>query len=398
MTGREKPQAARPSRDTRLVTLGRDSRAQHGFVNPAVYHGSTVLFPDVATLKSGGQRYVYGRRGSPTSEALESAIAELEGAAGTVLTPSGLSAVTLALLAVVEAGDHILVADSVYGPTRAFCDRVLRRLGIRIDYYDPLISAGISSLLAPETRVVLMESPGSLTFEMQDVPAMVAAIRPHGAYAVMDNTWASPLLFRPIEHGVDVVVHAGTKYIVGHSDVLIGTVSANERAWSRIKAAHGDLGLHVGPDDVYLALRGLRTLGVRLRQHQASATRVARWLQTRPEVSRVLYPALESDPGHAVWRRDYSGASGLLGAVLKGVDARGAAAFLDGLQLFGLGYSWGGFESLAIPCEPSRHRTAVPWTAEGALVRLHIGLEDPDDLIADLAQSLDRLGLAAAAE
>jgi cystathionine beta-lyase len=384
--------------DTRLVVTGRNTEEQHGFVNPPVYHGSTVLYPDAASLKAHKARYTYGRRGSPTTDALQDALSELDGAAGTVLAPSGLAAVSCALLAFVEAGDHILVSDSVYRPTRTFCDTALARLGVAVEYYDPCIGAEIAKLLRPNTRVVFTESPGSQTFEMQDVPAIAEAAHAAGALVLMDNTWATPLYFRPIEHGADVAIQAGTKYIVGHSDVMLGVIGANAAAWPRLKAFHGSFGLHVGPDDVYLALRGLRTLGVRLERHQASALRVARWLQTRPEVARVLYPALESDPGHGLWKRDFKGASGLFGVVFRACPDRAVEAFLDSLTLFGLGYSWGGFESLAIPCDVAAYRTATCWTAEGPLIRLHIGLEDPDDLIADLNQALERISSAQAAQ
>ena len=383
--------------DTKLVLAGRKTDEQHGFVNPPVYHGSTVLFPDTATLKSGKQRYAYGRRGSPTIDALQEAVSELEGAAGTVLAPSGLAAISCAILAFVEAGDHILVADSVYRPTRHFCDTALKRFGVETEYYDPLIGGGIAARLRPNTRLVFTESPGSQTFEMQDIPAIAEAARAAGAVVLMDNTWASSLLFRPLAHGVDISIQAGTKYIVGHSDVMLGTASANAAAWPRLKAFHGSFGLHVGPDDIYLALRGLRTLGVRLERHMASALQVARWLQGRPEVARVLYPALDSDPGNAIWRRDFKGAAGLLRVFFRDCPEEAVAAFLDSLALFGLGYSWGDYESLAIPCEPSGYRTATCWTAEGPLIRLHIGLEDPGDLIADLAQALEKIRAAQAA-
>ena len=376
--------------DTRLAHGGRNPADQHGFVNPPVYHGSTVVFPDVDTMLSGGQKYHYGRRGTPTSDALTGLLAELDGAAGVVLTPSGLSAIATALLSLVRAGNHVLVTDSVYGPARHFCDVELPRFGVSTSYFDPAIGAGIADLMRPDTRLVMVEAPGSQTFEMQDVPAIAAVAAARGAYTVMDNTWATPLFFRPLDHGVDIALMAGTKYVVGHSDVMMGTVAANARAFGALKAFHGNSGLCVGPDDINLALRGLRTMGVRLARHQASAIKVAEWLRGRPEVARVLHPALPDDPGHALWKRDFKGACGLFGFVTRPAAFTGVKAMLDGLRYFGLGYSWGGFESLAIPADPRKIRTAVPWSEPGHLIRLHIGLEDPDDLIADLADGLDR--------
>ncbi len=377
--------------DTLLVTAGRHPHENHGFVNPPVIHASTVLFETVDAMTSKGARYTYGRRGTPTSEALEEALDALEGSAGSVLAPSGLGAISIALLSCLSAGDHLLVTDSVYQPTRHLCDTVLSRLGIETSYFDPLIGADIGSVMRGKTRAVFVEAPGSQTFEMQDVPAITAAAKARGATVLMDNTWATPLFFKPLAHGVDLSIQAGTKYIVGHSDVMLGTVSASEGAWKALKATHGAMGQAVGPDDIYLALRGLRTMGVRLARHQESALKVARWLEGRPEVARVLYPALESDPGHALWRRDFSGASGLLGVVLHDVAMERVKAMLDGLALFGLGYSWGGFESLAIHADPRGYRTATTWQAEGPLVRFHIGLEDVEDLLADLAAGFDRL-------
>lgn len=376
---------------TRLAHGGRDPRSQHGFVNPPVYHGSTVTFPDVDTMLRGAQPYTYGRRGTPTTAALTGLLAELDGAAGAVLCPSGLSAVTTALLSVVEAGDHLLVTDSAYGPTRHFCDGMLKRLGVETSYYDPRIGAGIAAQFRPNTRAVLAESPGSLTLEMQDIAAIADAAHSHGARVVMDNTWATPLYFRPLDHGVDIAFMAATKYVIGHSDALMGTVTANAEMWPALKAAHGDLGLCSGPDDVNLALRGIRTMGIRLERHQASALAIAEWLAGRPEVARVLHPGLPGDPGHALWRRDFKGASGLFSFVTKPCSMASVKAMLDGLELFGLGYSWGGFESLAIIADPRKMRTATTWDEPGHLIRLHIGLEDPSDLAADLAAGLDRL-------
>jgi cystathionine beta-lyase len=367
---------------TRLVTAGRRPREQHGFVNTPVYHGSTVLYASADDLYANRIRYSYGRRNSPTIEALTSALNELEGASGTVLTPSGLSAVTTALLAAVSSGDHLLVTDSVYHPNRHFCDTVLTRMGVETTYYDPLIGGRIADLFRPNTKAVFTESPGSLTFEVQDIPAIAEAAHARGALVLMDNTWATPLFFRPLDHGADLSIQAGTKYISGHADVLIGSVSANASAWAKLRETHGALGLTVGPDDIFLALRGLRTMGVRLKHHQESALAVARWLQKRPEVARVLHPALESDPGHTIWKRDFTGACGLFGVELKPVPNTKVRAFLDTLKLFGMGYSWGGFESLVVPSD-TRDRVA-PGAFAGPTLRLHIGLEDIDDLLADL--------------
>lgn len=376
---------------TRLAHGGRRPRDQHGFVNPPVYHGSTVTFPDVETMLTGRQRYHYGRRGTPTSDALCELLAELDGAEGVVLCPSGLSAISTAWLSLLSAGDHILITDSVYGPGRHLADGVLKRFGIEVEYYDPALGGGIASLLRPNTKVVMTEAPGSQTFEMQDIPAIAAVARAHGAFTVMDNTWATPVFFRPLDHGVDIALMAATKYVVGHSDVMMGTVAANARAWPLLKAFHGDSGLCCGPDDVNLALRGLRTMGVRLARHHESALRVAEWLQDRPEVARVLHPALPTDPGHAIWKRDFKGACGLFAFVTRPMEMKAVAAMLDGLAYFGLGYSWGGFESLAIVADPRKIRTATSWSEPGHLVRLHIGLEDPADLIADLEAGFARM-------
>ncbi len=377
---------------TRLSHAGRHPAQNHGFVNPPVIHASTVLFPDTETMISGKQKYVYGRRGTPTTQALEEAVAEIEGAAGAKLATSGLNAITLALMSCLSAGDHLLVVDTAYGPTRHLCETLLRRLGIEIDYYDPAVGAGITALLKPNTRAVFTEAPGSLTFEMQDIRAIADAAHAAGAIVLMDNTWATPVFFRPLDHGVDLSIQAGTKYIVGHSDVMIGTIAASARAWDRLAATHGAMGLHVGPDDVYLALRGLRTMGVRLRQHMEGGLAIARWLEGRPEVARVRHPGLETDPGHALWKRDFTGASGLFAFdFVRGISFDQSLAFLDALTLFGLGYSWGGFESLAIPVRLKGLRTAMPVPEDFVSIRLHIGLEDVDDLKADLERGFAAL-------
>jgi cystathionine beta-lyase len=381
---------------TRLVTGGRDPSAFHGFVNPPVYHASTVLYPTAEDFRARRARYLYGRRGTPTSESLENAIRELEGpeCAGVALAPSGLAAISLALWSALSAGDHVLITDSVYLPTRKFCDGVLRRFGVTTTYYDPLIGGGIVALMQPNTRAVFVEAPGSLSFEMQDVPAIAAAAHAGGAIVLMDNTWASPLYFRALEKGVDLSIQAGTKYIGGHSDVMLGTVSANKATWPRLADTVHALGICVGPDDIYLGQRGLRTMGVRLaHQHQAGLA-VARWLEQRPEVARVLHPALTSDPGHAIWQRDFTGASSLFSIVLKPVGDSAVNAFLDELTLFGMGASWGGYESLAIPFDCASMRTATGWAPGGPTIRFHIGLEDINDLLGDLERGFAALAAA----
>jgi cysteine-S-conjugate beta-lyase len=349
---------------TRLVVGGRDPAANHGFVNPPVHHVSTVLYPTAEDFLARRARYLYGRRGTPTSEALEDALRALEGpaCAGVALLPSGLAAISTALLAVLNTGDHLLVTDSVYQPTRKFCDGMLKRYGVATTYYDPLIGGGIDALIQPNTRAVFVEAPGSLSFEMQDIPAIAAAAHAKGAVVLMDNTWATPLYFRAFDKGVDLSIQAATKYIGGHSDVMLGTVSANAATWARLADTVHALGLCVGPDDVYLGLRGLRTMGVRLAQHYEAGLKVARWLRDRPEIASVLHPGLESKP----------------------VAQTTVNAFLDELSLFGIGASWGGFESLAIPFDCAPIRTATKWAPGGPTVRIHIGLEDIDDLIGDL--------------
>jgi cysteine-S-conjugate beta-lyase len=391
-----KPSQPSAKTATRLVNGGRDPFAHHGFINPPVYHASTMLYPSAEDFLAHRSRYQYGRRGTPTSEALSDALAALEGAdcAGVALLPSGLAAASVALLSVLNAGDHVLLTDSVYLPTRKFCDGILARYGITASYYDPLIGGRIATLMEPNTRAIYVESPGSLSFEMQDVPAIASAAHAKGAVVLMDNTWASPLYFRAFDKGVDLSIQSGTKYIGGHSDVMLGTISATRATWPRLRQTVEAMGLCVGPDDMYLGLRGLRTMGVRLAQHYASGLKVARWLAARPEVAGVLHPALESDPGHAIWRRDYSGACGLFSIVLEPVPQAAVHAFLDALSLFGIGASWGGFESLAIPFDSAPLRTASPWAPGGPTVRFHIGLEDVDDLIGDLERGFAALAAA----
>jgi cystathionine beta-lyase len=381
---------------TKLVSAGRDPRSYHGFVNPPVYHASTVLYPNAEDFLAHRARYQYGRRGTPTTEALELALQELEGpqCAGVSLLPSGLAAISAALLSVVRAGDHVLVTDSAYGPTRNFCGQILSRLGVTTSYYDPGIGAGIAALLQPNTRAVYLESPGSLSFEMQDVAAIAKAAHAKGALVLMDNTWATPLYFRPLDHGVDLVIQAGTKYIGGHSDIMLGTVSANAGTVAELKNTVRLTGLCEGPDDVYLGLRGLRTLGIRLDRHYQSGLAVARWLEGRPEVLRMLHPALPSHPGHALWKRDFTGASGLFSMVLKPVPKKAYHAFVNTRELFGIGASWGGYESLAIPFDCTPLRTATRWEPGGPTVRFHIGLEAVEDLTADLERGFAALAAA----
>ncbi|HEX3939217.1 MAG TPA: cystathionine beta-lyase [Xanthobacteraceae bacterium] len=383
---------------TKLVTAGRDPQSYHGFVNPPVYHASTVLYPNAEDFLAHRARYQYGRRGTPTTEALELALQELEGpqCAGVSLVPSGLAAISAALLSVVQVGDHLLVTDSAYGPTRNFCGQILSRLGVTTTYYDPGIGGAIVDLIQPNTRAIYLEAPGSLSFEMQDVGAIAKAAHAKGAVVMMDNTWATPLYFRPLDHGVDLVIQAGTKYIGGHSDVMLGTISANAATVAALKNTVRLTGLCEGPDDVYLGLRGLRTLGVRLERHYQSGLAVARWLEQRSEVLRVLHPALESHPGHAIWKRDFTGASGLFSMVLKPVPKKAHHAFVDTLELFGIGASWGGYESLAIPFDCTPYRTATRWEPGGPTVRFHIGLEAVEDLIADLERGFAALKAAAA--
>lgn len=376
---------------TRLAHAGREPARQHGFVNTPIYRGSTVIFPTVAALEANDQAFTYGRLGTPTVRALEEAIAELEGGHRTLLTPSGLSAIATSLLAFLAADDELLIVDSVYRPARRFCDNVLKRLGVTIIYYDPRIGGDIARLITKKTKVVFTESPGSQTFEVQDIPAIAKAAQAAGAVVILDNTWATPLYFKPFAHGADVSVQAATKYIGGHADIMLGSITMNEKTLGTVAKTHEDLGLCVGPEDVYLGLRGLRSLGVRLARHQQSALEIARWLAERPEVARVIHPGLPSDPGHTIWKRDFTGASGLFSIVLKPVPHERLAAMLDGLSLFGMGYSWGGFESLILPFDPRAYRSATQWQAEGPALRLHIGLEDVDDLKADLDAGFARL-------
>ena len=371
-------------KETLVVTTGRDPHANFGVVNPPVYHASTILYPTYKSLSDRSQPYTYGRRGTPTTAALQQAITALEGGHNTALTPSGLSAVTTALLAHLKAGDHLLMVDSVYGPSRAFCDKMLTQIGVEVEYYDPRIGAGISSLMKPNTAVVYTESPGSNSFEIQDIPAICEAAHAGGAIVMADNTYGAGYYFRPMDHGVDISIHAITKYLCGHSDVMMGSITANEAAWHKTIAAHGTLGQTAGPDDVYLVLRGIRTLGVRLERHMLTGIALARWLEARSEVKQVIHPALESHPDYALWKRDFSGACGLFSFVMKPCSEEALAAFLDNLDLYGMGYSWGGYESLIVPQDMTKYRTVTSGDFGGQLLRIHAGLENIDDLIADL--------------
>lgn len=374
--------------ETRLVAAGREY-GEHGIVNPAVYHASTILFPTVKSLSQPEQEYTYGRRGTPTSRAVETAIAALEGGYKCKVSSSGLAAVSTTLLAFLKPGDHLLMTDSVYIPVRDFCDRVLKRLGIETTYYDPLIGRGVAALIRSNTKIVYCESPGSQTMEVQDVPAIADAAHKNGCLAFLDNTWSAGHYFNAFAHGCDISIQAATKYIGGHSDLMLGSTVCTRETWGQFKDTYESMGQFAGPDDMYLALRGLRTLDVRLERHMRNATKVAEWLRGRDEVETVLYPALSNAPGHELWKRDFSGASGLFSAVLKPASVPAASAMLENLTLFGMGYSWGGFESLVIPFIPVR--TATKWAAPGPALRFHIGLESPDDLIDDLKQGFERL-------
>jgi len=386
---------------TKLAQKGRKAKSQPGTVNLPVQRASTVTFASLAEMEAAQKRFdadevspTYGIVNMPLRAAFEELMVDLEGGHRAVTMASGLAAVAVAIMATVKAGDHMLVTDSVYGPTRRFSDRLLKRFGVETTYYDPTIGEGIEALMRPNTRAVYLENPSSLTFEVQDFPAIARVAHAHGAAVIHDNTWATGAFFRSFDHGADLVVQAATKYPAGHSDVLIGAVVANEAWWPRLRDASRDLGQTASPDDVYLAIRGMRTLEVRLKRQEQSALEVARWLDERAEVQRVLHPALPHDPGHALWKRDFLGSSGLFGVELQPCSHTQLAAFLDGLEYFAMGYSWGGYESLVVPANlRGAARSVKPWTG-GPLIRLHIGLEDPQDLIADLARGLERLGAA----
>ncbi len=382
-------------RDTRITHTGRSSPYFSGSVNPPVYRASTVTFPTMAAMADAQGDYLnafyYGRIGTPTTMAFEEAVAAAEGGERCIAVPSGLAAIVGTLTALAKPGDHVLVSDSVYGPTRTFCQDILAKSGVTVEYFHPLAGDTIASLFKPNTRLVFCETPGSLTFEMQDIPAIAEVAHAHGALVAADNTWASPIFFRPFEKGVDVSIQAATKYIVGHSDAMLGTITCNAELYEKIKSNVVKYGYSVGSEEAYLGLRGLRTLPVRMKQHQENALAVARWLQTRPEVAKVLHPALPDDPGYPVFERDFLGASGLFGLILQAYPEEAMVAMIDSLKLFSLGFSWGGFESLIMYTTPGIVRTTTLWNADGPTLRLHVGLEDPDDLIADLAAGFEIL-------
>jgi len=385
--------------ETTVVHSGLHPERHEGAVNPPVFHASTILSQSVEEYRRKRKDWLqevpgtyYGRFGTPTTEALQEAVAALEGGYRSLVYPSGLAACAGALLACVSAGDHVLMTDSVYGPTRNFAGGTLRRFGVSTTFFDPHAGRAIESLLQPETRVIYLESPGSLTFEMQDVPAIAEVAHRRSIAVIMDNTWGTPLFFKPFSHGVDVSVQAATKYIVGHSDAMLGVVTCSKEAWPKLKTSTFELGQTAAPDDVYLAQRGLRTLAVRLKQHWQAGVTLAEWVARQPEVERVLHPGLPGDPGHAIWKRDFTGACGLFGVVLKeGISDRALCAMIDGLELYGIGASWGGFESLVVPFDPREARSATEWPHRGPCFRIHAGLENVDDLIADLEAGFKRL-------
>ena len=386
-----------PGIGTRLAQLGRTSEAHYGFVNTPIYRGSTVLFKSLDDLENNRARYTYGTAGSPTIESLESAWTALTGAAGTALSPSGLGAVALALLSALRHGDHLLMPDSVYQPTRELCAGLLARFGVETTYYDPLLGAGLERLLRPNTSTIFLESPGSQTFEVQDVPAITALARERGLTTIIDNTWATPLFFRAHEHGCDLAVEAGTKYLGGHSDLLLGLVSATARLLPALRRTYRNLAMLPGAEDCYLALRGMRTLHIRVKEAERRGLELAEWLRAQPEVLTVLHPAFPSCPGHEFWKRDFAGSTGVFSFLLQpGFTRAGLAGMLDHLALFGMGYSWGGFESLLIPFDCRAHRTATAWNPDGFALRIQVGLEDVEDLKADLRAGFDRLARAGA--
>ena len=382
--------------ETKYVTAGRSKKWTKGVVNPPVQRASTVVFNTVAEkthamINRAKQTLFYGRRGTETHFAFQDAMVELEGGAGCALFPSGTAAITNAILAFVETGDHILMVDSVYEPTRYYCDKILAKLGIETTYYDPLIGKNIDGLIKNNTRVVFLESPGSITMEVQDVPAIAEVAHRNNCIVILDNTWSAGVNFQPFDYGVDVSVQAATKYIVGHSDVMLGTATATAEHWPQLQESSYTMGQCTSPDDLYLAMRGIRTLSVRLQQHQTSALKLAQWLSTRPEVERLLHPALPSCPGHEVFTRDFTGSNGLFSFVLNKGNQAALTAFLDGMEHFKMGFSWGGFESLILAISSiDKIRSATHWPYQFPLIRLHVGLENVDDLIADLERGFER--------
>ncbi|PTO95959.1 cystathionine beta-lyase [Vibrio sp. 10N.286.51.C3] len=386
------------NKTTKLITAGRDKKWTNGVVNPPVQRASTVVFNSVeekrkATINRANKTLFYGRRGTNTHFAFQDAMVEVEGGAGCALYPCGTAAISNAILSFVETGDHILMVDTCYEPTRDFCDTIMKKMGVETTYYEPTIGEGIQDLIKPNTKVLFTESPGSVTMEVQDIPTLARIAHEHDIIVMLDNTWAAGVNFSPFDFGVDISIQAATKYIVGHSDVMLGTAVANEKCWDQLREQSYLMGQCVSPDDAYLGLRGIRTLDVRLRQHAESSLKVAKWLETRPEVDHVRHPALESCPGHEFFKRDFTGGNGLFSFVLKNSNTKATTALLDGMTHFSMGYSWGGFESLILANEPSSFnslRTVANPNFEGTLIRVHIGLEDVDDLIADLEAGLER--------
>jgi cystathionine beta-lyase len=383
--------------DTLIVTAGRSPEDNHGIVNPPVYHASTILFPTVEELERSQKERLqndsifYGRFGTPTTFAFQNAVAKLDGGHRTIAFPSGKNAILVSLMAFLKMGDHLLMVDSVYGPTRSLCDGLLAKYGITTTYYDPLIGSEIKELVRPQTRVIFTESPGSQTFEVQDIQAISEVAHNNNCILLLDNTWATSLFFKPFEHGVDVSIQAATKYIVGHSDAMLGVVTTTQETFSSVQESALDMGASPGPDDIYLGQRGLRTLRVRLDRHMSTGLALAMWLEEHDMVSKVLHPGLPSNPGHPIWQRDFAGASGLFGVVLRPTSKSAVAAMLDQMELFKMGYSWGGYESLIIPTNPSNQRTATKWDTSSPSLRIHAGLEDPEDLRQDLCAGLQRL-------